>query len=191
MSDFNIPKATLCTFACAGLVCARGRSFVASLFLVSVGLMSGHCRASPRTQRTREVLPFRMREVKVQTVPRVIRLCGTLKDSVGKPITGPSSMTISLYSEERGGNALFVENQAVQLDETGHYDVLLSSTLADGLPPDLLQSNEPRWLGIQIPGVQEERRIARAELNQRGTCPEVVRSLEAERVGPSRYAARR
>jgi hypothetical protein len=49
-------------------------------------------------------------------VPPLVNFSGTLTDSNGKPLTGSVAVTFSLYSEQSGGAALWVESQNVQPD---------------------------------------------------------------------------
>lgn len=83
------------------------------------------------------------------TVPRLINYSGTLKDSSGKPLTGSVALTLALYAEQEGGPALWFETQTVELDDQGHYSLLLGSTEPAGLPLDLFTSGEAKWLGIE------------------------------------------
>src|SRR5712692_7106657 len=83
-------------------------------------------------------------------VPRLIKLAGTLKDAQGKPLSNTVGVTFAIYKEQEGGAALWLETQNVQLDEQGHYSVLLGATKNEGLPLELFSSAEPRWLGVQV-----------------------------------------
>src|SRR5580704_13959731 len=67
-------------------------------------------------------------------VPRLVKFAGTLKDELGKPRTGVSSVSFAVYKEQEGGAALWVETQNVELDEQGRYTVLLGSSKSEGLP---------------------------------------------------------
>ena len=59
------------------------------------------------------------------------------------------------------GTALWQEVQNAQLDEQGHYEVILGSTGSEGIPMELFTSGEPRWLAVQalLPGAEEEPRV--------------------------------
>jgi hypothetical protein len=94
-------------------------------------------------------------------VPRLVSFSGTVLDSKGAAVTGPVSLTFSLYTFQEGGNPLWVETQKVQLDEQGRYTVLLGSTQPGGLPLDLFTSGEAQWLGVQpeLPGFGEQARV--------------------------------
>src|SRR4051812_35429209 len=71
------------------------------------------------------------------TVPRVIAFNGTLIGGGGQPLQGVTGVTFSLYSEQHGGAAIWVESQNVQADQYGRYRVLLGAATGDGLPIDL------------------------------------------------------
>src|SRR5713226_10354208 len=94
-------------------------------------------------------------------VPRLIKLAGTLKDAQGKPLSNTVGLTFAIYKDQEGGAPLWLETQNAQLDEQGHYSVLLGATKSEGLPLELFISGEPRWLGIhvQLPGEVEGPRV--------------------------------
>jgi len=83
-------------------------------------------------------------------VPRLVKFAGTMKDELGKARTGVVGVTFAIYKEQEGGAALWVETQNVELDEQGHYTVLLGSTKSEGLSLELFATGEPRWLGVQV-----------------------------------------
>jgi len=86
---------------------------------------------------------------------------GNVKDASGKAHTGAMGLTFALYELQEGGSPLFVETQNLQLDEQGHYTVLLGATQAEGLPLDLFTSGKARWLGVtpQLSAVGEQPRV--------------------------------
>jgi hypothetical protein len=61
--------------------------------------------------------------VQTATVPRLIRYPGVARDLDNKPLTGVVGVTFSLYGEQNGGAALWMETQNVHADATGHYSV--------------------------------------------------------------------
>jgi hypothetical protein len=93
------------------------------------------------------------------TVPHLVKFSGNVKDLNGKPLTGIAGLTFALYKEDRGGAALWLETQNVQLDNSGRYSVMLGATKPDGLPADLFTSGEARWLGVQPEGQAEQSRV--------------------------------
>ena len=92
-------------------------------------------------------------------LPRLVRLGGTVKDLNGTPLTGLVGITFTLYSEQTGGAALWLETQNVTADSNGHYTALLGSTKPDGLPAELFTSEQARWVGVQVSGQPEQPRM--------------------------------
>jgi hypothetical protein len=105
-------------------------------------------RAEPQApsgtvQAPREVVP-------PLPVPRLVKFAGVFKDELGKARTGVVGATFAIYKEQEGGAALWLETQNVELDEQGHYTVLLGTTKNEGMALDLFTAGEPRWLGVQV-----------------------------------------
>jgi trimeric autotransporter adhesin len=92
-------------------------------------------------------------------VPPLVNFSGTLTDANGKPITGTVAVTFSLYSEQSGGAALWMETQNVQPDVHGNYTVMLGSTSSTGLPSDIFVAGEAHWLGVRVEGEAEQPRV--------------------------------
>jgi len=92
-------------------------------------------------------------------VPTLVNFSGALTDVNGKPLTGIVGVTFYLYKDQEGGAPLWLETQNVQPDKTGHYSVMLGSTMSTGLPADLFASGEARWLGVQVQGQAEQPRV--------------------------------
>lgn len=111
------------------------------------------------------------------TVPRLIRYSGTALDLDGKPLTGVVGITFSLYADQTGGTSLFLETQNVQADANGHYSVLLGSTKPDGLPADIFNSEQARWIGVQI---EQQTEQARALLV---SAPYALKAGDSETLG--------
>src|SRR5712692_7418445 len=82
---------------------------------------------SATVQAPREVVP-------ALPVPRLVKFAGAFKDEQGKARTGVVGVTFAVYKEQEGGAALWLETQNVELDEQGHYTVLLGATKNEGLP---------------------------------------------------------
>src|SRR5437868_1335827 len=94
-------------------------------------------------------------------LPRLVKFAGTLTDVNGAAHTGTAGVTFAIYSQPTGGAALWMETQNVTLDANGKYGVLLGAGSPDGLPIDLFNSGEARWLGVQpqYPGEGELPRV--------------------------------
>ncbi len=110
-------------------------------------------------------------------VPALVNFSGTLTDNNGKPLTGVAGVTFLLYKDEQGGAPLWLETQNVHPDQTGHYTVMLGSTLPQGLPTDLFASGEARWLGVQAEGQAEQPRILLLSV------PYALKAGDAQTVG--------
>jgi len=107
-------------------------------------------------------------------VPAIIRLEGALTTATGQPRVGTVTLVISLYAGQQEVNALWLEQQPVTLDATGHYTVLVGATLPEGIPRELLTSTTGRWLGIGVLGEAEQPRVAIL------SAPYAIKALEAD-----------
>ena len=96
-----------------------------------------------------------------QGVPHVVKFSGMLKNTAGAPLSGIVAIKFVIYGESMQGTALWQETQNTQLDQQGHYEVMLGSTGSEGIPMELFTSGEQRWLGVQalLPGREEEPRV--------------------------------
>jgi hypothetical protein len=112
-------------------------------------------------------------------VPRLVSFSGVVKDPKGNPVTGAVDLTFSLYTFEEGGSPLWAETQKVQLDEQGHYTVLLGATNPEGLPLDLFTSGQAQWLGVQpeLPGAPEQPRVLLVGM------PYALKAVDADTLG--------
>jgi hypothetical protein len=93
------------------------------------------------------------------TVPRLIRINGSVRDDTGKPLSGNIGITFTLYQGQNDQAAVWQENQNVQLDPAGRYSVLLGATNEEGLPLEIFSAGEARWLGVRPEGQAEQPRI--------------------------------
>jgi len=117
----------------------------------------------------------------VAAVPRLIKFSGAVRDARGEPLTGVAvRLTFAVYSEQQGGAALWIEAQVTQLDEQGHYAVLLGATRGDGLPVELFPAGKARWLGIQVEGRDEDARVLLVSV------PYALRAEDAAMLGGRR-----
>src|SRR6266852_3300064 len=156
---------------------------------IQVGLLLFLCFGAPGAQAQQPVAaepqaPSRTVQtpqevVPALPVPRLVKLAGTLKDELGKPRTGVVGVTFAIYKEQEGGAALWMETQNVELDEQGHYTVLLGSSKSEGLPLELFTSGEPRWLGVQVslPKEVEQPRVLLVSV------PYALKAVDAETLG--------
>jgi hypothetical protein len=93
------------------------------------------------------------------TVPRLVRITGSVHDANGKPLTGNTGITFAFYKDQNDASSAWQEVQNVQLDSAGRYSVLLGATSETGLPQDIFSAGEARWLGVRPDGQPEQPRI--------------------------------
>jgi trimeric autotransporter adhesin len=111
------------------------------------------------------------------SVPRLVQFNGTLKDAAARPLAGVASVTFAIYAEQDGGTALWSETQNVLADPNGHYNVLLGSATAAGVPAELFGTGQSRWLGVTVGRQQEMSRILLASV------PYALKAADAETLG--------
>ncbi|MBZ5615535.1 MAG: hypothetical protein LAO23_16120 [Acidobacteriia bacterium] len=110
-------------------------------------------------------------------VPTLASFSGVLTDLNGKPLTGVTGVTFSLYKDADGGAPLWMEVQNVRPNKAGHYTLTLGSTTSEGLPTNLFASGEARWLGVQPEGQLEQPRVLLLSV------PYALKAADAETVG--------
>jgi len=110
-------------------------------------------------------------------VPPLVSYGGVLKDASGKVLTSLAGVTFLIYKDEEGGAPLWLETQNVYPDKTGHYTVQLGSTSAHGLPFDMFQTGEARWLAVQVAGEAEQVRV------QLVAVPYAMKAGDAQTIG--------
>jgi hypothetical protein len=96
-----------------------------------------------------------------QGVPHFVRFSGVLKNAAATPRSGIVAIKFVIYSDSIHGTPLWLEVQNVQLDQQGHYEVMLGATESEGIPMELFTSGEQRWLEVQalLPGEEEQPRV--------------------------------
>ena len=92
-------------------------------------------------------------------VPTLVQFTGVLSNSGGKPATGITGVTFSLYAEQEGGAPLWLETQNVQPNQAGQYSVMLGSTSSQGLPSSVFVSGQARWLEVEPQGQAVQPRV--------------------------------
>jgi hypothetical protein len=115
--------------------------------------------------------------VSTEAVPRLVKFGGVVKNDLGHAKTGVVGVTFAIYKEQEGGAPLWIETQTVQADNRGNYTALLGSTKAEGLPAELFNSKEARWLGVQIEGQAEQPRTLFVSV------PYALKAVDAETLG--------
>src|SRR5580704_15347150 len=113
------------------------------------------------------------------TVPKLVRFSGSFRPADGAPAHTVESVTLSVYRDQTGGNALWHEIQNVAVDSDGSYTLLMGATRNEGTPLDLFNSGEPRWLGVQFnrPGEVEQPRVLLVSV------PYALKASDAETLG--------
>ena len=76
-------------------------------------------------------------------VPGQIQFSGNVQ--AASEATG---VTFSLFAEQVGGAALWLETQNVSVAEGGSYSALLGAATEGGIPQDIFASGEARWLEV-------------------------------------------
>ncbi len=118
-------------------------------------------------------------------VPPLIKFSGVITSQATQNRTSNGASaplvtaTFSLYALQEGGSPLWSEAQSVQLDEQGHYVVLLGAASPEGLPLDLFTSGKALWLGVQpqLAGVGELPRVLLAAV------PYALKAVDSETLG--------
>jgi hypothetical protein len=96
-------------------------------------------------------------------------------------LDGALSVTFSIYPDQQSTTALWTETQVVQVAGE-KYSVMLGSTSATGLPPDIFSADQAHWLGVQVNGSEKRFLLV--------SVPYAMKAVEAERLGgllPSDY----
>jgi hypothetical protein len=112
-----------------------------------------------------------------ESVPRLVQFTGTLKDAAARPLAGVASVTFAIYAEQDGGTPLWNETQNVLADGSGHFNVLLGSATAAGVPTELFGTGQSRWLGVTIARQPEMARVLLASV------PYALKAGDAETLG--------
>lgn len=107
-------------------------------------------------------------------VPNLIRFSGTLPNVTEPRLFG---LTFALYKEQRGGAALWIETQNVQVGADGRFSVALGANHAGGVPIELFTTGEARWLGIQPENLPEQERVLLTAV------PYAAKAADAETLG--------
>lgn len=98
-------------------------------------------------------------------------------DDSGKPITAPAEVTFAIYKEQQGGPQLWIEIQKVNPDARGGYSVLLGSFSPSGVPQDVFNTAEARWIGTTVNGGIEQPRVMLLSV------PYALKAADAETLG--------
>ena len=111
------------------------------------------------------------------TVPRLTKFSGAMKDLTGKPLMGPVDINFAIYNEPTDAAPLWQETQTLQLDDRGHYTVLLGAMQPEGLPTELFTSGGARWLEVNAAGAGAQPRTLLVSV------PYALKAGDAETLG--------
>jgi len=131
-----------------------------------------------QSQPTTPTEPTTAKTSASDTVPRVIRFSGTMRDTSGTPMSGAVAMTFALYDAPTGGTLLWSEKQTVQCNDQGRYAVLLGATQEGGLPMEVFASRQARWLGVTPD--EEKTEHERVQLT---STPYALKAADADTLG--------
>jgi hypothetical protein len=111
----------------------------------------------------------------VLSVPRIVRYSGTV------PLAVPAGqrevrVTFRLYANATGGSALWRETQTVTVQD-GKFAALIGAVNADGIPEYWFDTNQARWLEVQVGDEPVGMRIALASV------PYAFEARNAETLG--------
>ena len=143
----------------------------ASATAPAVQTASGEAPAVQLTSQTPAVLT---------PVPRVIWFNGAFRPTNKLPVARVETVTVAVYREREGGDAVWQETQIVTMEADGRYSLLMGSTSSDGMPLEVFTSGEPRWIGITVnrPGETEQPRV---HSGQRAVCAQSGGHRDARR----------
>ena len=112
-------------------------------------------------------------------VPRLVWFSGTFQPADGQPPQSVETVTVAVYRDREGGEPVWQETQTVPVRAGGRYDILLGSTMSDGMPLDLFTAGEPRWIGVRVlrGGEIEQPRVHLASV------PYALKAADAETLG--------
>ncbi len=112
-------------------------------------------------------------------VPRVIWFNGAFQPADKRPVARVETVTVAVYREREGGDAVWQETQIVTMEPDGRYSLLMGSTSSDGMPLEVFTSGEPRWIGITVnrPGEAEQPRVHLASV------PYALKAADTETLG--------
>jgi hypothetical protein len=119
------------------------------------------------------------RSVQSISVPRVISIGGEFRPADGSAALPMETVSLRIYSTERGGVPLWEETQTIAVDPSGFYKVLLGATEADGVPVEVFVSGEARWLSTTWLRAGE----VEGQRTRLTSVPYALRAADAETLG--------
>jgi len=112
-------------------------------------------------------------------VPRLVWFSSAFRPADGLAVAPVEMVTLAVYHDDQGGEALWQETQSIVVGRDGRYNVLMGATSIDGLPADLFTTGEPRWLGVRVnrAGEREQPRVPLASV------PYALKAADADTLG--------
>ena len=92
-------------------------------------------------------------------VPALVPFAGVVAEVRGNSPGEAALVTFQIFKEESGGEALWTETQTVAVDASGHFTVQMGAASANGIPAEIFQTGEARWLEVQVAGEAPRARI--------------------------------
>ncbi len=135
-----------------------GSRRVGSVLFLCVALVTSYAVVCARA-RAQESERVPTGAAAVAGVPRLIRIRGVLRRTSQEQPSPTAAITFTLYKEQSGDAAVWMETQNVPVDASGHYSVLLGASSDEGLPLSVFSSGAARWLGVRMEGEAEQPRI--------------------------------
>ena len=159
-----------CLLAVVGIAAVTGLDATAPAQARAVQTDSAQAAAVRQTPLTPAVLT---------PVPRVIWFSGAFTPADKRPVAPVETVTVAVYREREGGDAVWQEMQTVTMEADGRYSLLMGSTLSDGMPLEVFTSGEPRWIGITVnrPGEMEQPRVHLASV------PYALKAADTDTLG--------
>jgi hypothetical protein len=108
------------------------------------------------------------------TVPALVPFAGVATGERERPMSGTVTITFQMFKAESGGEPLWAETQTAVLDATGQYKVQLGAASTNGIPLELFQSGEARWLEAQVAGRAPQARVLLSSV------PYAIKAADAE-----------
>jgi hypothetical protein len=112
-----------------------------------------------------------------QALPARIPIEVDLQTAGGLRHADGVTVVVSLYAQRDSTDALWTEEQDVRPDDGGRVKLLAGASTDAGIPQQLFQSADARWLGIAVKGETEQPRIMVMSM------PYAVEAQNAETVG--------
>jgi hypothetical protein len=78
-------------------------------------------------------------------VPRVLWFSGAFRPADHLPVAPVETVTVAVYRDRDGGDALWRETQTVTMEADGRYSLLMGSTVTDGLPLECFTTRPGCW----------------------------------------------